>query len=127
MKNRDFKIGCHLSFSGGYAKMGRDALSIDANAFQYFSRNPRGGKAKEFDPDDAAKLLQIAEENGFAPFLVHAPYTYNPCSADESLRVPPPSARSTCRSRSFVRSWDRGRTTSRRCAVSATASGRPPH
>ena len=87
MKNRDFKIGCHLSFSGGYAKMGRDALSIDANAFQYFSRNPRGGKAKEFDPDDAAKLLQIAEESGFAPFLVHAPYTYNPCSADESLRV----------------------------------------
>ena len=67
--------------------MGKDALSIGANAFQYFSRNPRGGKTKDFDPADAEKLNAIAEENGFAPYLVHAPYTYNPCSADEKLRV----------------------------------------
>lgn len=82
----DFKIGCHLSFSKGYENMGREALSIGANAFQYFSRNPRGGKAKDFDAPDAEKLAAIARENSFAPFLVHAPYTYNPCSADPSLR-----------------------------------------
>ncbi|MBQ6535105.1 MAG: deoxyribonuclease IV [Opitutales bacterium] len=82
----DFKIGCHLSFSKGYENMAREALSIGANAFQYFSRNPRGGKAKDFDASDAEKLVAIARENSFAPFLVHAPYTYNPCSADPSLR-----------------------------------------
>lgn len=87
MQTGNFKIGCHLSFAGGYAQMGKDALSIGANAFQYFSRNPRGGKTKDFDPADAEKLNAIAEENGFEPYLVHAPYTYNPCSADEKLRV----------------------------------------
>ncbi len=86
MASDNFKIGCHLSFANGYASMARDALSIGANAFQYFSRNPRGGKAKDFDEVDAQKLLKVAQENGFAPFLVHAPYTYNPCSADASLR-----------------------------------------
>jgi len=82
----NFKIGCHLSFSKGYENMAREALSIGANAFQYFSRNPRGGKAKDFDAPGAEKLSAIARENSFAPFLVHAPYTYNPCSADPSLR-----------------------------------------
>ncbi len=82
----DFKVGCHLSFAGGYAKMGRDALSIGANAMQYFSRNPRGGKSKPFDAEDAGKLLETAEKHRFAPFMVHAPYTYNPCSANEDLR-----------------------------------------
>ncbi len=86
MANDNFKIGCHLSFAGGYASMAKDALSIGANAFQYFSRNPRGGKAKDFDGVDANKLLEVAKGNDFAPFLVHAPYTYNPCSADPSLR-----------------------------------------
>ena len=66
--------------------MGVQALEIGANAFQYFSRNPRGGAAKEFDKSDAGKLLDIAARNGFAPFLVHAPYTFNPCSADAGLR-----------------------------------------
>ena len=85
-KNKVFYIGCHLSFAKGYESMGVQALEIGANAFQYFSRNPRGGAAKEFDKSDAGKLLGIAARNGFAPFLVHAPYTFNPCSADAGLR-----------------------------------------
>ncbi len=85
-KNKVFYIGCHLSFAQGYESMGVQALEIGANAFQYFSRNPRGGAAKEFDKSDAGKLLDIAARNGFAPFLVHAPYTFNPCSADAGLR-----------------------------------------
>lgn len=79
-------IGCHLSFSKGYLQMAKDALSIGANAFQYFSRNPRGGKMKDFDPADARKMLDIAGQNNFAPFLVHAPYVYNLCAADASIR-----------------------------------------
>ena len=85
-KNKVFYIGCHLSFAKGYESMGVQALEIGANAFQYFSRNPRGGAAKEFDKSDAGKLLDIAARNGFAPFLVHAPYTFNPCSADAGFR-----------------------------------------
>lgn len=85
-KNKVFYIGCHLSFAKGYESMGVQALEIGAKAFQYFSRNPRGGAAKEFDKSDAGKLLDIAARNGFAPFLVHAPYTFNPCSADAGLR-----------------------------------------
>ena len=85
-KNKVFYIGCHLSFAKGYESMGVQALEIGANAFQYFSRNPRGGAAKEFYKSDAGKLLDIAARNGFAPFLVHAPYTFNPCSADAGLR-----------------------------------------
>ena len=85
-KNKVFYIGCHLSFAKGYESMGVQALEIGANAFQYFSRNPRGGAAKEFDKSDAGKLLDIAARNGFAPLLVHAPYTFNPCSADAGLR-----------------------------------------
>lgn len=85
-KRNIFYIGCHLSFSKGYEAMGLQALEIGANAFQYFSRNPRGGAAKAFDLSDAEKLLDIARKNGFAPFLVHAPYTFNPCSSDSGLR-----------------------------------------
>ena len=79
-------IGAHMSFSKGYYQMAKDALSIGANAIQYFSRNPRGGKMKDFDSIDAQKMLDICKENNFAPFLVHAPYVYNACSADEGLR-----------------------------------------
>ena len=79
-------IGAHMSFSKGYYQMAKDALSIGANAIQYFSRNPRGGKMKDFDSTDAQKMLDICKENDFAPFLVHAPYVYNACSADEGLR-----------------------------------------
>lgn len=79
-------IGAHISFSKGYYQMAKDALSIGANAIQYFSRNPRGGKMKDFDKIDAQKMLDVCKENNFAPFLVHAPYVYNACSADEGLR-----------------------------------------
>lgn len=75
-------IGCHLSASKGFAHMGREALSIDANTFQFFTRNPRGSKAKAIDENDVKELLKIVEDNGFAPLLGHAPYTLNACSAD---------------------------------------------
>lgn len=75
-------IGCHLSASKGFAHMGKEALSIDANTFQFFTRNPRGSKAKAIDENDVRELRKIAEDNGFAPMLGHAPYTLNACSAD---------------------------------------------
>ena len=81
-----FYIGCHLSSSGGYAAMGEEALRIGANTFQFFTRNPRGGSAKKFDPDDAAKLISIMEENSFGPIVAHAPYTLNPASAEAKTR-----------------------------------------
>ncbi len=81
-----FNIGCHLSVSGGYEKMGRTALSIGATTFQFFTRNPRGGSFKYPTDEDILKLNTILEENEFAPIIAHAPYTLNPCGADESLR-----------------------------------------
>ena len=79
-------IGCHLSSSGGFYKMGETALKIGADTFQFFTRNPRGSKAKEIDPNDAKKLLELMEENRFPCILAHAPYTLNPCSANEDTR-----------------------------------------
>ncbi len=79
-------IGCHLAVSKGFAAMGRDALSIGAYTFQFFTRNPRGSKAKEIDPSDAAALCAMAKEHDFATLLAHAPYTLNACSADEKTR-----------------------------------------
>lgn len=79
-------IGCHLSSSKGYKAMGEDALKIGANTFQFFTRNPRGSKAKDIDPKDVEALLSLAKENKFAAILAHAPYTLNPCSAEESTR-----------------------------------------
>ncbi len=79
-------IGCHLSFSDGYLHMGKEALSIGANTFQFFTRNPRGGSAKKMDEADAAALREFCAENHFGTLLAHAPYTMNPCSADEGLR-----------------------------------------
>lgn len=79
-------IGCHLSTSKGFAHMGKEALSIDANTFQFFTRNPRGSKAKGIDENDVKGLLKIMEDNHFAPILGHAPYTLNPCSADQRTR-----------------------------------------
>ena len=76
-------IGCHLTSSKGYLHMGEEALSIGANTFQYFSRNPRGGSVKPFDPEDAAALIALMEAHSFAPVLTHAPYTLNPCAAAE--------------------------------------------
>lgn len=79
-------IGCHLSSSKGYEAMGKEALQIGANTFQFFTRNPRGGKAKEIDPKDVEALLKIIKENQFATILAHASYTLNACSADENTR-----------------------------------------
>lgn len=79
-------IGCHLSVSKGYKHMGKDALSIGANTFQFFTRNPRGSKTKKIDEKDVAALLELLKENKFATLLAHAPYTLNACSADPSLR-----------------------------------------
>ena len=79
-------IGCHLSASKGFENMGLEALQINANTFQFFTRNPRGGKAKDIDEQDVAKLLKIMKENNFAKILAHAPYTLNLCSADEGIR-----------------------------------------
>ena len=76
-------IGCHLSSSKGFAAMGKTALSIGADTFQFFTRNPRGGKAKAVDSEDALALRSICAEHNFAPLLAHAPYTMNPCAADE--------------------------------------------
>lgn len=79
-------IGCHLSSAKGYLHMGKEALAIGANTFQFFTRNPRGSKAKAIDPADIEALLQLLEEHAFAPLLAHAPYTLNPCSADPKVR-----------------------------------------
>ncbi|HZK83277.1 MAG TPA: deoxyribonuclease IV [Desulfosporosinus sp.] len=79
-------IGCHLSTSKGFKHMGMEAVSIGANTFQFFTRNPRGGKAKTIDPKDVVDLLEIVNKNQFAPLLAHASYTLNACSADAHLR-----------------------------------------
>lgn len=79
-------IGCHLSISKGYLHMGKEALSIGANTFQYFTRNPRGGKARDFDEADMKALAQFMEEHHFGKILGHAPYTLNGCAKDEGLR-----------------------------------------
>ncbi|MGN0607475.1 MAG: deoxyribonuclease IV [Oscillospiraceae bacterium] len=79
-------IGCHLSASKGYVSMAKDAISIDANVFQFFTRNPRGGKAKDIETADVEKFRQLAAENNFGIILAHAPFTMNACSDDESKR-----------------------------------------
>ena len=79
-------IGCHLSTTKGYENMGKEALKIGANTFQYFTRNPRGGKAKDINEKDILALRKLMEKNNFAKILAHAPYTLNGCSADESTR-----------------------------------------
>ena len=81
-----FYIGCHLSASGGFTAMGKTALSIGANTFQFFTRNPRGGKAKELDAADIADFQKLSKEHGFGPLVAHAPYTLNACGADEKVR-----------------------------------------
>lgn len=79
-------IGCHLSSSRGYLAMGKDAVKINANTFQFFTRNPRVGKAKDIDPEDVAQFLAFAKEHRIHQILAHAPYTLNAASADEGLR-----------------------------------------
>lgn len=81
-----FKIGCHLSASKGYVHMAKEILCIGGNTFQFFTRNPRGGTAKELDKNDIDKFNKIAKEEGIEVILAHAPYTINVCSADEKIR-----------------------------------------
>jgi len=80
-------FGCHLSASGGNAAMVKTALSIGANTFAFFTRNPRGSKAKKEDPADAAKAVKMLEENGFGPLVAHGAYTMNLCTADPEARA----------------------------------------
>lgn len=82
-----FYIGSHISSSKGYAAMGRQAIKLGASTFAFFTRNPRGGKAKEIKETDVQKYLEIAEEQKFGPIVAHAPYTLNACAAKEDLRV----------------------------------------
>ena len=79
-------IGCHLSTSKGFENMGKEALQIGGNTFQFFTRNPRGGKAKDINKKDIEAFLKLAKDNNFATILAHAPYTLNACSADERTR-----------------------------------------
>ncbi|MEE0857888.1 MAG: deoxyribonuclease IV [Acutalibacteraceae bacterium] len=79
-------IGCHLSASKGFLHMAKEAVSINANTFQFFTRNPRGFKAKELDLKDIEKYLAYIEDKNFAPIVAHAPYTLNACSADPKIR-----------------------------------------
>ena len=79
-------LGCHLSASKGYLHMGREAAELGGNTFQFFTRNPRGGNAKELDLKDVAAFQAFAREPGIPVILAHAPYTLNGCSADEKVR-----------------------------------------
>ncbi len=80
------EIGCHLSSAKGYEAMAKDAEKICANTFQFFTRNPRGGTAKEMNPRDIEKFRERAKKQGINRILAHAPYTLNACSADEKVR-----------------------------------------
>lgn len=79
-------IGAHLSSSKGFANMGKDAVKIGANTFQFFTRNPQGGKAKEINPADVAEFLALAKQHNFVKMVAHAPYTLNPCSDNPATR-----------------------------------------
>ena len=79
-------IGCHLSSSRGYLAMGKEAVKINANTFQFFTRNPRGGSAKAIDPADVERFQGIAQENEFGKIVAHAPYTLNACSDKADTR-----------------------------------------
>lgn len=80
-------IGYHETTSNGFLAMGKEAISVGGDTFAFFTRNPRGGKAKDIDKEDAAALNQFMKENNFAKLVAHAPYTMNPCSANPDLRT----------------------------------------
>ena len=79
-------IGCHLSSSGGFLAMGKHATELGADTFAFFTRNPRGGSAKEIDPEDAKALMEYMAEHGFGKLVAHAPYTMNVCAEKESVK-----------------------------------------
>ena len=76
-------LGCHLSSSKGFFAMGQTALSIGANTFQFFTRNPRGGAAKAIDEKDAQALVSMQQAGKIGKIVAHAPYTMNPCAKEE--------------------------------------------
>lgn len=79
-------IGCHISSTGGFEAMGKTALKLGADTFAFFTRNPRGGKAKDIDPKDVEKLITLMEKHHFGVLVAHAPYTMNLCSDKEDIR-----------------------------------------
>ena len=85
MQNK-LHIGNHLSSAKGYLAMGREAVSLGANVFAFFTRNPRGGRAKALDPADLEAFLAYKEEHQLGQLVAHAPYTMNACAAKENLR-----------------------------------------
>lgn len=80
------RAGCHLSSSKGFLHMGKEAVEIGANTFQFFTRNPRGSKAKAIDPADVKAYLEYADQQGISQILAHAPYTLNACSKEAKTR-----------------------------------------
>ena len=85
--NHTLQIGCHLSSAGGYLAMGKAAVNLDANVFAFFTRNPRGGRAKPLDMDDVRAFCKCREEHGIGTLVAHAPYTMNACAAKDTLRA----------------------------------------
>lgn len=81
-----FTIGCHLSASKGYLAMAKQAIELGGNTFQFFTRNPRGGAAKDIDPADVAAFHDYAAQHGIQTILAHAPYTLNACAAEERVQ-----------------------------------------
>ena len=79
-------LGCHISIAKGFFNAGKEAVKIDANTFQFFTRNPRGGKAKALDFEDLEKLKRLMKEHNFGPLLAHAPYTLNMASSKDRVR-----------------------------------------
>lgn len=85
--NHTLHIGCHLSSAGGFLAMGKAAVKLDADVFAFFTRNPRGGRAKPLDSDDVRAFSSFREEHGIGTLVAHAPYTMNACAAKEGLRT----------------------------------------
>lgn len=79
-------IGNHVSSSKGYLAMGKEITSINGNVFAFFTRNPRGGKAKDINESDVKKFLEYKKEHNIGTLVAHAPYTLNPCAAKPELR-----------------------------------------
>ena len=79
-------IGNHTTSSKGYTRMARQMIANGGNTFAFFTRNPRGGRAKEIDPEDVRKFLELTEEYKFGKIVAHAPYTLNACAAKENIR-----------------------------------------
>lgn len=80
------KIGYHVSSSGGFMSMARETLDVNGSTFAFFTRNPRGGKAKPIDANDVSQFIISSKEHEFAKIVAHSPYTLNPCSSNEHLR-----------------------------------------